>query len=313
MKKRFLLLVLMAACGLASAQDEAIFSHYLINPVLINPAASGFGDVYQLQLNARAQWSGFADAPQTYAAQYNGPLGNNFGLGFGVLTETAAQINRTRAHLNYAFRFDVGDYVKLSAGFSADYQRIRLDNAVAGSVFFQEGDRVIADFMDGQGVFDASIGLFSSINDNTQIGLAFTDLVRSRVSAIEENDESLLKYYLFFASHRIDVEDLNFIMEPSILVRRIRDVPSQVDINLKASFLDEVLTTGLSYRSLGSLGFLLGLRMPPPKENKSNLFFHFYYSYDLFFQQFQRYNDGSHEVTVALSFGRAAKPGYRRY
>jgi type IX secretion system PorP/SprF family membrane protein len=306
MKKILLLLSFLAACGLASAQDHAIFSHYIISPVLINPAAAGFGDIHQLQLNARAQWSGFVDAPQTYSAQYNGPLGNNFGLGIGVLTETAAQMNRTRAHLNYAFRFDVGEYVKLSAGFAADYQQIRLDNAVAGSVFFQEGDRVIADFMDGRGVFDASIGLFSSINENTQVGLAFTNLVRSRLSNVSENDESILKYYMFFASHKLLVEDLNFIMEPSILVRRVRDVPSQVDINLKASFLDEALTTGLSYRSLGSLGILLGTKLAN---------FQLYYSYDLFFQDFQRYNDGSHEVMVAIAFARDTKKkaGARRY
>lgn len=306
MKKILLLLSFLITCGLASAQDHAIFSHYIITPVLINPAAAGFGDIHQLQLNARAQWSGFADAPQTYAAQYNGPLGNNFGLGIGVLTETAAQMNRTRAHLNYAFRFDLGEYVKFSAGFAAEYQQIRLDNAVAGSVFFQEGDQVIADFMDGRGVFDASIGLFSSINENTQIGLAFTNLVGSRLSNVAENDESILKYYMFFASHKLLVEDLNFIMEPSILVRRVRDVPSQVDINLKASFLDEALTTGLSYRSLGSLGILLGTKLAN---------FQLYYSYDLFFQDFQSYNDGSHEVTVAMAFARDTKKkaGARRY
>ncbi|MCB0571901.1 MAG: PorP/SprF family type IX secretion system membrane protein [Phaeodactylibacter sp.] len=297
MKKILLLLAFFAICQLASAQDEAIFSHYIITPVLINPAAAGFNDAHQIQLNARAQWTGFVDAPKTYSAQYNGPLGNNFGLGVGVLTETAAQMNRTRAHLNYAFRFNIGEMVKLSAGFSTEYQQIRLDNDVISGVFFQEGDQVVEDFMDGKGVFDASIGLFSSFNDNTRVGLSFTNLVRSRLSNVSNANESILKYYIFYASHKLYVDDLNFVMEPSILIRNVKDVPSQVDINLKASFLDESLTAGLSYRSLGALGILLGTKL-------SN--FELYYSYDLFFQDFQRYNDGSHEVTVAMSFARNA-------
>jgi bacteriorhodopsin len=44
--KRFLypLLFLLAVSGLnrLQAQDEAIFSHYIINPILINPAVAGF-------------------------------------------------------------------------------------------------------------------------------------------------------------------------------------------------------------------------------------------------------------------------------
>ena len=306
MKKILLLIALFAIARLATAQDEAIFSHYNIMPVLINPAAAGFGDLHQFQLNARAQWSGFVDAPTTYSAQYNGPLGNNFGLGVGVLTESAAQMNRMRAHLNYAFRFKVSDMVKLSAGFSAEYQQMRLENGIAANVFFQEGDQVIEDFMDGRGVFDASIGFFSSFNENTKVGLAFTNLVRSRISNIgaQGSNESVLSYYLFYASHSIVMDEMT--LEPSLLVRNVRDVPSQLDINLKASFLQETLTTGLSYRSLGSLGILLGTKLST---------FEFYYSYDVFFQNFQKYNDGSHEVTVALSFGRHKEqtPGMKRF
>jgi len=297
MKKILLLLSLFAIARFAAAQDEAIFSHYMITPVLVNPSATGFNNVHQFQLNARAQWSGFADAPKTYAAQYNGPLGDKFGLGIGVLSESAAQMTRMRAHLNYAFRFDVSEVVKLSAGFSAEYQQLRLDNDIAAGVFFQEGDQVINDFMDGRGVFDASLGFFSSFNENTRVGLTFSNLVRSKISNIgaQDNNESILSYYMFYASHKLKIEELDFFLEPSLLVRNVRDVPSQVDINLKASFLNESLTTGLSYRSLGSLGILLGTKLST---------FEIYYSYDLFFQNFQKYNDGSHEVTVALSFNR---------
>ncbi|MCB9265121.1 MAG: PorP/SprF family type IX secretion system membrane protein [Lewinellaceae bacterium] len=300
MKKILLLISFLSVVRLASAQDEAIFSHYNIMPVLVNPSAAGFGDQHQFQLNARAQWSGFVDAPKTYSAQYNGPIGTNFGLGVGVLTETAAQMNRLRAHLNYAFRFKINDMIKLSAGFSTEYQQVRLDNGVAAGVFFQEGDKIIEDFMDGRGVFDASLGVFSSFNEDTKVGLTFTNLVRSRLSNIGVNgsNESILKYYLFYASHKLRIEEHNFTLEPSILIRNVRDVPSQVDINLKAAFLDEALTTGLSYRSLGSLGILLGTRLST---------FEVYYSYDVFFQNFQKYNDGSHEVTVALSFNRIKK------
>jgi len=306
--KKFLLLIIatFSLSQWAAAQDEAIFSHYNITPILINPSVAGFEDAHQLQLNARAQWSGFADAPQTYAAQYNGPLGDNFGIGVGVLSETAAQMQRIRAHLNYAFRFDINENIKLSAGFSTQYQQVRLDNAVMAGNFFEPGDRIIDDFMDGKGVFDASVGVYSSFSENTKVGLSFVNLVRSRLSSsAQDQNESILKYYIFYAAHRLNVEDLNFSLEPSIMVRNTKDVPSQLDINLKAGFLDDALIAGLSYRSSNTIGILLGTRL-------SN--FQLLYSYDIFFEEFQKYNDGSHEVSVLMSFERKEKgPQGKRY
>lgn len=302
MKKLFLLTLALAIGQLAFAQDGAIFSHYNITPVLINPSAAGFDEDYQLQLNARAQWSGFTDAPTTYAAQFNGPLGDNFAIGLGVLSESAAQLNRLRAHLNYAFRFQVSDKVKLAAGFQTEYQQITLDNGVLNNSFVDLNDQVVEDFMNGKGVFDASLGVYSSFGEHTRVGLSFSNLVRSRLSE-EEQDESILKYYTFFASHKLIVEDLNFSLEPSFMVRNIRDVPSQIDVNLMARFFEEQFTSGLSYRSTGALGLLLGTKLSK---------FELYYSYDIFFQEFQSYNNGSHEVTLMVSFDRKKSTSARR-
>lgn len=305
MKNILLLLCFIGAYQLVQAQDEAIFGHYNVTPVLINPSAAGFNNTYQLQLNARAQWAGFADAPTTYAAQYNGPLGDNFGLGVGVLSESAAQMQRLRAHLNYAFRFEVGDDIELAAGFQTEYQEVSLDNSVMSNNLVNLDDELVQDFMNGQGVFDAALGVYSSFGENTKVGLSFTNLVRSRIS---DDDESILEYYTFFASHRMEVEEMNFAFEPSVMLRNVRDVPSQIDINLMARFMEDQLTTGLSYRSLGALGILLGTKLSMNQYSGIQI----YYSYDVFFQEFQSYNNGSHEISLIMGFERKPKKG-RRY
>ncbi len=303
MKKIILLLSGLFLLQLSTyAQDESIFTHYNVTPVLINPSAAGFNETHDLQLNARATWSGFADAPKTIAAQYNGPLGDNFGIGLGISSETAAQMQRLRAHLNYAFRFDVSEKVKLSAGFQMQYQELTLDPAVMDNPFFIPNEETVMNFLSGEGRFDAALAAFSTFNENTTVGLTFTNLVRGHLSP-EEQNEPILKHYMFYVAHRFAAPDESFVFEPSVLIRNVRDVPSQVDINLKASFLQEQLTAGLSYRSLGSLGLLLGTRLSD---------FQLYYTYDLFFQDFQQYNDGSHEVTVLFSFERKEKSNRQR-
>jgi len=297
------LLITCLACSLSIvgyAQDEAIFSQYFISPILINPAAAGFEDGHRLQLNARGQWSGFVDAPQTYAVNYNGALGPAFGLGVGILTETAAQLSRTRVQLNYAFRFNVKDKVKISAGFSTRYEQLSLDNAVTSGTFFDQADDIIFNALNGVGNFDASLGIFGSVNESTYMGLTINNLVKTRLDQIvTESQESLLEFFTFQFGHKVTVPDLKFTLEPSLMIRQIRDAPFQMDLNMKAGFLDDQLITGLSYRTLGTVGLLLGTRINA---------FYLYYSYDLSFQRFQRYTAGSHEISFAFDLKKRNKP-----
>ncbi len=295
MKKLILLIPFFAIVQLVSAQDEAIFTHYHITPVLINPAAAGFSDNFQLQFNARAQWTGFPDAPQTFGAMFNGPVGKTFGVGLGVSSETAAQMTRLKGQLNWAFKFNFGENVKMAAGFSAAYQQLMLDNAITDGNFFQPGDNIVEENLDGRRDFDASVGLFGSIRENTRLGLSFVNLIQTRLDDVvgTTTNSSALQYYTFFLGHEFEIVDLNFTLEPSVMARKIKDAPSQVDINLKAGFLDEQLITGLSYRTLGALGVLLGAKL-------SN--FNVFYTYDVSFQRFQKFNTGSHEITVMLNF-----------
>ena len=300
--KKILLLSIIAVAALmqVQAQDQAIFSHYNINPILIHPAAAGFSGQHQLLFNARMQWTGFPDAPKTFMAQYNGPLSKSFGIGFGVLSESAAQLQRTRAQLNYAIRFPLGKDWEMAAGFSTELQQIRLHGDVAGGSFVDLGDRIIDANMSGVRFLDASVGVYGTYKENTFGGLSFTNLVRSRLDGLVVSDEkeSLFNYYVFYLGHKFEVEDLKFTLEPSVMARQIRDVPFQLDINLKAGFLDDQLLAGVSYRSLGVMGVMLGVQVSP---------FNLYYTYDVSFQRFQRFNSGAHEVTIALNMKKKGK------
>lgn len=278
-----------------------MFNHYLINPAMINPAASAFDDTYRLQFNGRAAWSGFEDAPQTLGIRAAAPVGQTFGIGAAVFSESAAQLNRFKAQLDFSFRFQFGrEYLNrkswnLAFGFYTQVQRMTLDNGITTNVHYEAGDEVIMGMIQGNNEFDAAFGVFGSYLDNTYGGITINNLVANRLENIAGASTSNQLYYTFLVGHRFELTDLKVNLEPSLLIRQLRDAPSQVDLNLKAGFLQDQLITGLSYRSLGVLGLLLGTRL-------SGL--DLYYTYDLSFQQFQSYNTGSHEVTVSLSMDR---------
>ncbi|HRF40689.1 MAG TPA: type IX secretion system membrane protein PorP/SprF, partial [Saprospiraceae bacterium] len=154
--------------------------------------------------------------------------------------------------------------------------------------------------MSGVRFLDASVGIYGTYKENTFGGLSFTNLVRSRLDGLVVSDEkeSLFNYYVFYLGHKFEVEDLKFTLEPSVMARQIRDVPFQLDINLKAGFLDDQLLAGVSYRSLGVMGVMLGVQVSP---------FNLYYTYDVSFQRFQQFNSGAHEVTIALNMKKKGK------
>ena len=64
-KAYILLLSLFATC--ASGQQLPIYSQYLFNRFLINPAVAGSDGYTSLNLTAREQWVGYDGAPRTFS------------------------------------------------------------------------------------------------------------------------------------------------------------------------------------------------------------------------------------------------------
>ncbi|MFK7937101.1 MAG: type IX secretion system membrane protein PorP/SprF [Saprospiraceae bacterium] len=296
MKNIILLIAFLATAFSASAQYEAVFSHYNVSPILVNPSFAGYEESHRLQLNLRNQWTGFTNAPTTYAVSYNGPIGKTLGLGVGVLSESIANITRYRFQLNYAFRYEIQD-VKVAAGFSTEFQKFQLANSILENRLYQPGDFAITDAVDGRDVFDASVGVYARIKDATFIGFAIPNLISERLADIgglpTANDG---RQFIFNFGHEFDLEAYNVKIEPSLMVRKVQNVPILIDFNLIGKFLDERLHAGLTYRAGtgGAVGIMLGTQV-------SNI--NIFYSYEVFFGAFQQFNSGTHEVTVAFDFG----------
>ena len=300
---------------MAQAQDQAIFSHYHVAPIIVNPAYAGFDGESQILFNARAQWTGFPDAPQTLGAQFNAPIGNVFGIGIGLVSETAARLTRLTARVNYGFRIPLSDFNKntLSIGFSTEFQQQSLGNNSLLENLYELGDNIIESAVDGQNFFDASFGVYGRFyfKDNSEdhlfAGISITDLVQTRLDDIvtEGDQQSFLEHYLIMAGYRFSPggDGNTFYIEPSIMLRQIPDAPFQADFNIRAGFGGDILVAGLSYRSIDAIGVLLGTDFGSADNNNKNSGLRFYYTFDLSTQEFQQFTSGSHEITLAFGFG----------
>ncbi len=291
--------------GLAQAQDESIYQHYHINPVLINPAAAGFNDYHEVFLNTRLQFTGVDGAPKSYALSYNGRVAPTFGLGAMIFREDIASLTRTRVQLNYAFQFTQFENLDLGLGFSTEFENNRVPASYTDNPLVDQNDITLIETIGGKSTFDASFGIWGRWKENTFFGLAIPNLISQRINnvnpAFPDESEGLGDFYMLSVGHSFPVEGFNFVLEPSILIRKAMDSPFGVDFNLKAKYLEERIIAGLTYRSGtgGNIALLLGTKLEDS--------FRIFYSYDFSFQRFQRYNGGSHELTLSFEFGKEEK------
>lgn len=301
-KLTFILLLAAGAAGL-QAQDEAIFTHTFLNPFLTNPGYTGITGSHQIQMHMNNSWTGFENAPQSYALTWNGPVANNMGLGVVLFTENAASLTRYRGQLSYGFNFLVKEDFRLGIGLSTEFHQERLPANVRDNELYEGSDPVVEDRIDGAQWFDASMGIIGDYQNRVFFGLSTTNMVRARLDDVDDDSfaDEIFNYWMAQLGYRFDLKEYDVVLEPSVFLRKARNAPFLADIAFRASFMERRLTGGLLYRAGagGQLGLLVGTRFNA---------FSILYSYNIGFQRFQQYSNGSHELTLSLDFpGKALK------
>ena len=80
------LLPLLFSFSLLSAwsQNDPVYSQYMFNPLIVNPAYAGVHDMASVYAVYRKQWTGFGEgSPETFTVSGQTTIPkNNIGLGF---------------------------------------------------------------------------------------------------------------------------------------------------------------------------------------------------------------------------------------
>src|ERR1700733_6995334 len=106
MKKIHLLFVLLLVMAFqAFAQQDGLFSQYMFNTMLINPAYAGSRDVISLNALYRKQWVNVPGAPETMTFSADAPLKKEkMGIGLTMFNDKIGVTNSTGFYGNYAYR-----------------------------------------------------------------------------------------------------------------------------------------------------------------------------------------------------------------
>ena len=290
----FILVAYVASAQERYFDERYVYTQSFMFPVLINPGAIGESGDHELLFNYRNNWASFEDAPKTVTFSYNGALGNRVGFGAALLKDSYGALETTKGQVGFSYSIESMTN-RLGFGITTEYIQHRIGGGLSG-VDLQ--DPTILRRLDGAQFFDISVGVSGLYDGTVSYGLVFPSLVSSRLSdAVEGGDDNDLGFILH-AGYDYHAVGNGIHIIPSVFVKKLRNVPTHVDVNMRLNFLDEKLTSGVTYR-VGAdklLGFLIGTKIDKVG---------FYYSYNISNEEVQVYNSGTHEITFSLNLSNA--------
>lgn len=315
MKKILIIgVLLLASLQAIIAQQLPLFDQYMLTPFLINPAVAGSDGYTTINLTARSQWLGLPGAPNNQVISVQTRLlkrsfiikqksvnkkvlkpsrSGRVGLGGYLFNDLNGNVSRTGAHFSYAYHLRIkDDQLSFGLGGTAYQFHIRqLD-------FFDDNEPLVNSGIN-QPVFvpDADFGMYY-LSRNYFLGFSAKNLLQSYVKVGNRVLESYRLYRHFYLTGGYRFEFRNGIeLEPSALFKMSSQLRPQVDINLKAYYMQN-LWAGLSIRSNGSLITLFGVNVDR---------YYFGYAFDLDFNSIMKRTYGSHEFMVSLKLGDNAR------
>ena len=296
MKKFFSILLLsFLIIDIANAQNDIMFSHYMFNENIFNPAMSGSTPNIETAIVARQQWVGFDNAPSTQMIKGHAYLDQVMGgVGLSIINDRIGYESALNLKLSYAYFLKLNDKSKLSFGLGFGF----INKSVQGSkLTYDEVDDPYAITTDSKAFradFDFGVA-FNSKNFST--GLSVTHLSQSLKKS------SLLKVprnFYFFIKNVMNVNEKIDVI-PSMVVRSSIYI-TQFDLNA-ILYYDKKFYGGIGYRLNDALIGTIGVNIT--KDIK------FGYSYDFGVGAVKTHSGGTHEIMLSAAFKGLSKESNR--
>jgi type IX secretion system PorP/SprF family membrane protein len=288
--KNVVLGFLMLSGLVASAQQDAMFSQYMFNPIAVNPAYVGSNEVLTFTGLFRKQWVGIEGAPTTGTFSVDAPLrGEKMGLGLNVVADKIGIISTIGVFGSYAYRIKTSENGRLALGLQAGFSQYTAN--LQGVNLGDPNDPAFANNINhiqpnvGVGIWYNTDKLFVGASSPHLVNNSLTDEYQFLGST---NGARQYRHYFVTAGYAFDLKE-DLVLKPSVLFKGVGGAPLQLDVNATVWYLDQ-FGAGFSWRSFSSANILLGYKI---NEQLSAG-----YAYDFSTTNLRKYNTGSHEIML---------------
>lgn len=293
MKRYILILIILAGLGLkASGQQVPLYTQYMFNKVIYNPAVAGVDPYFQIRSNHRFQWVGMTDAPITNALSFFGPHRSRpMGYGGYIYHDITGPTSRTSITGVYAYNIEIMPDLRLSMGLSAGVMQYRVDGTQI--TLKDPSDLALQGEVHTSWVPDANVGFYLYHRD-FWVGISTAQLVNTKLKLYEPGTGiNKLRTHYFLTGGYIWEINQDWTLEPSAMLKGTSPKAIQFDITSRVIWQDMVWG-GLSYRTGDAISVLIGYSY----EER----IYFGYSYDITLSGLRQYNTGTHEIMIGYRF-----------
>jgi type IX secretion system PorP/SprF family membrane protein len=316
MKKLALISALIICTISLAGQQLPVYSQYLYNKFLINPAVAGSDGYTSFNMTAREQWVGYSGAPRTFSIsgqtrvlkrEYsvkNTSRGNVYRpksdgkIGFGgyIFSDKNGLIQRTGFQASYSYHMWIENNTQLSFGLAVTGYHFKINER---EIRFEDPNEPWLNNELRRGVFvpDADFGIYI-LNPKYNLGFSTLQLfgAAAKIGGEAYQNYSMDRHYYFFGSYSLNA-GRRTELQPSVLFMMSEQLKPMADIGVTYNY-DQKVWAGISYRTSKAIIVNFGF-------SYSNLFMG--YAIDFTLQEIQRVTYGTHELTLALKFGDSAR------
>ncbi|HEY6162658.1 MAG TPA: type IX secretion system membrane protein PorP/SprF [Bacteroidia bacterium] len=298
--KKIILIPSLFACAFALAQQQPLYTQYLQNSFVLNPAAAGLQGYTEIRSIIRNQWAGFDNGnPKTNTISLNsGWDQKKIGLGGYVFTDKLGPVSKTGLNGTYAYHFKVGKESLLSFGISGMFYLYRLDVNQLNFGPNDHSDKVLM----SQGNFKAynpniGFGAFYKTK-NFFAGFSIPQMLEIKISPSQDfYVMQERRHYYFNTGITLKMSD-NIDIDPSLLIKHVGGAPTQVDALVRVDY-KRTFYVGAAYRSGAAIALMFGYTY------KDALIFG--YAYDVTTSDIGAYGRGTHEIMLGYNLHRKPK------
>lgn len=298
----FFIITLLIIWG-TKAQELPLYSQYILNPYLINPAIAGIDGCGNIQAVSGIKWVGVRYSPQTYAVSYHQGF-KKIGLGTYIFSDRNGFNSDLGFQMTFAYHLRLNKSSvaakQLSFGISFCGNQHILDETKYSNDGF---DPIVTGGKSSSFIPDANAGIYY-ISNRFFTGLSTANLFRTRNDIFKSDLEPVkYRFYFYQIGYTIQVKNA-FVFEPSLTTKLSESTDKQMDANMKFIFdtrKHKKIWFAVSFRkNFNSGSFNSFTYMPLVGFNNSN--FSFAYSYNYSIGVVSQKTMGSHEIMLGYHF-----------
>lgn len=300
MKK--IILVFILFCNFAAfAQQDPLFTQYMFNKLLINPAYAGSKELFTIDLLNRTQWVNIEGAPQTLTVSAHTAMRNkHVGLGIYLSRDVLGATNNQSLMGTYAYRLY---FSKSSLAFGLQFG-LKYFDFNWNEIHIKNPDYLF-DPQDVRRVTpDANFGVYYQSN-RMYFGVSSKQLLGNTYGFATDKDgkssfSKLTRHFYMMGGIALPLDE-KIVFRPSMMTKYTPNAPLELDLNASILF-SNVFWVGVSVRTGDAKTFVTGNAITFLTEFRLSERLKLGYSYDLSLNELQPVNYGSHEIRVGFEF-----------